>query len=72
MQIDQEMPKSDYPILGAEIARASKSFYQTLLRSKPATMTQSAQNTMPPNCHRALGLSHSKIKWGAISIKYGY
>ena len=39
---------SDYSILGAEIARATKRFYQPLLTSKPATITQSAQTTTPP------------------------
>ena len=39
----------DYPILGAEIARARKRFWHPLLTSKPATMTQSAQTTIPPS-----------------------
>ena len=39
---------SDYPILGAEIARARKRFKHPLLTSKPATMTESAQTNIPP------------------------
>ena len=42
------MPESDYPILGVEIVRAGECFYHPLLTSKPATMTQSAQATIPP------------------------
>ena len=40
------MPYSDYPILGAEIARAGKRFWHPLLTSKPATVTESAQTTI--------------------------
>ena len=43
------MPWSDQPIPGAEIARAKKRFYYPLLTSKPTTMTQSAQTTIPPS-----------------------
>ena len=42
------MPQSDNPILGKEIARARKRFYHPLLKSKPTTMTKSAQ-TLPIN-----------------------
>ena len=45
------MQQSDYPILGAEIARARKRFWHPLLIIKPATMTQSAQTTSPPYQH---------------------
>ena len=31
-------------------------------------MTQSAQTTIPPNHHKILGLSYSKMKWWAIYI----
>ena len=63
MQIYQEMPESDYPILGAEIARARRRhFLHPLLASKPATMAQSAQTTIHSNCHKALGLSRSRRK----------
>ena len=31
-------------------------------------MTQSAGTTIPPNYHKALGLSHSRMKWWAIYI----
>ena len=51
------------PHLGVEIASARKRFLHTLLTSKLATMTQSAQTTIPPNRHKAPGLSGSKIKW---------
>ena len=45
------MPQSIYPIIRAEIARARKSFQHPLLTSKPATMTQSAETTIPPYQH---------------------
>ena len=48
IQINQWMSQSDYPILGVEIARARKRFSHPLLTGKPATMTQSAQTTIPP------------------------
>ena len=48
IQIYQWMSQSDYPILGVEIARARKRFQHPLLTSKPATMTWSAQTTIPP------------------------
>ena len=38
--IYQQMPQSDYPILGAETARARKRFLHPLLIIKSATMTQ--------------------------------
>ena len=60
------MSWSDYPTLGAEIARARERFQHPVVTSKPATMTQSAQTTIPPNHHKALALSHSKMKWSAI------
>ena len=41
------MPESDYPILGAEIARSRRLFQHPLLTSKPATMTKSAQTYIP-------------------------
>ena len=44
-------------------------FYHPLLTSQPATMTKSAQTTIPPNHQKALGLSCSKIKWHAICIQ---
>ena len=60
------MPQSDYPIFGGEIARARKRFQHPLLINKLATMTQSGQTTTAPNCHKAMKLSCSKIKWWAI------
>ena len=36
------------PLLGVEIARVRKRLQQPLLTRKPATMTQSAQTTIPP------------------------
>ena len=44
-----------YPLLGAEII--------SLLQPNPVTMIQSAQTTILLNHHKALGLSHSKMKW---------
>ena len=44
------MPKSHYTILRTEIARARKGFKHPLI-IKPATMTQSAQTTIPPYQH---------------------
>ena len=52
MQIYQEMPQSDYSIVGVAIVKARKCV--TLLRRRLATMTQSAQTTIPPNHHKAL------------------
>ena len=52
MQIYQEMSWSDYPILGAEIARARKGFSAD--NSAHKYDTQSAQTTIPPNHHKAL------------------
>ena len=57
------MSSSDYPILGVKKSRVKKRFKQPLLTSKPATLTQSAQTTIPTNSYKALGLSRSKIKW---------
>ena len=57
------MPESDYPILGAEIARARKPFQNPLLTSKPATMTQECSNHHPSlSTLRSKGLSRSKMK----------
>ena len=42
-----------------------KRFKHTLLTSEPATLTQSAETTIPSNYHKVLGLSCSKIKWRA-------
>ena len=39
-EIYQQMPYSDYPILGVEISRARKRFQHPLLTSKLGTMTQ--------------------------------
>ena len=44
-------------------------FLVPLLTSKPATITQSAHITTPPNQQKVPGLTHSKIKWLA---KYTY
>ena len=52
------MSQPDYPILGAEIARARKRLQHPLLTSKPTTMTQSVQTTL-----RSKGLSQG---WGSI------
>ena len=52
----------DYLILGLAIARARKRFQHPLLTIQPANMTQSAQTTIPPNRHKELGLSATKIK----------
>ena len=41
------MSESDYPILGGEIARAMKRFQHPLVAGKPATITHSAQTTIP-------------------------
>ena len=43
------MLQPDYPILGAEIAIAGKRFQHPQLARKPATVTQSAQTTIPSN-----------------------
>ena len=59
----QEMPYSDYPILGVETIKARKRFQYPLLTRTPATMTLSAQTIIPPNYHMIMGLRHSKIKW---------
>ena len=55
------MPQSDYPILGAEIARARKRFQHPLLTSKPVTMTQSAQTTIPPYQHKGIELQQDEM-----------
>ena len=73
IQIYQEMPYAIIRllILRVEIARARKRFLQTLfwhVTPQHATVTQSAQTTIPPNHHKALQLSRSKIKWWAICI----
>ena len=44
-------------------------FQHTLLTSKPATMTQSAQITIRPDGHKAMRLIRSKIKWWAIFMQ---
>ena len=44
IQIYQSMPQSDYLILGAGIARATKRFQHPLLTNKSATMTQECSN----------------------------
>ena len=54
---------SDYLILRAKIARRPGNVFSTLLTSEPATITQIAQTTIPPNHLKALGLNHSKVKW---------
>ena len=53
------MPQLDYPILGAEIARASKHFYHLLMMIKPAyTHIKCKQkcngNKMRPNIRKHL------------------
>ena len=58
MQIYQEMSWSH---LGAEVARARKSFYHHLVTSKTIIMTKSAQATIFPNHHKAVGLSRIYI-----------
>ena len=57
------LPKNQTIPSSAEIARTKKSFQHPLLTKKPATMTENAQTTIPPNHHKALRLSRSKIKW---------
>ena len=42
-----DMSQSDHPILGAETAKVRKRFKHPLLTSKPRTMTQTAQTTIP-------------------------
>ena len=42
--------------------KGKKRFQHGLLTSKPATMTQSSQAIIPPNHHKALGMSRSKKK----------
>ena len=54
---------SDYLILRTKIARRPGNVFSTLLTSEPATITQIAQTTIPPNHLKALGLNHSKVKW---------
>ena len=49
-----------YPIPEMERTRAKKCFKHPLLTNKPATITQGAQTTMPPNCHKALALKLSR------------
>ena len=49
-------------------SQGQRTFLASLLLTKPATMTQSAQTTITPNQQKALGLSRSKIKWWAIYI----
>ena len=73
IQIYPEMPYAiiRLPILGVEIARARKRFLHTLfwhVSPQPATVTQSAQTTIPLNHHKTLGLRRSKKKWWAICI----
>ena len=63
------MSESDYPILGGEIARAMKRFQHPLVAGKPATITHSAQTTIPsyqPQGQRPKALRRSKLKWGPI------
>ena len=62
IQLCQEMSHSDYPIPGAEIARARKRAEHPLITSKPTAMMQNSQTTIPSNCHKAVGLGHSKKK----------
>ena len=50
------MSYSDYPILGAEIARTRKRFYQPLLKSNYDTRVLKQPSL------RSKGLSHSKTK----------
>ena len=58
------MAESDYPLLGAEIARARKRFYHPLLTSKPTTMTEECSNYHPSlSTLWSEGLSRSKIEW---------
>ena len=62
MQIYQKIRLSR-PVLRTEIARTRKSFQHPLQTKKPAIMTENAETTIPPNHHKALTLSRSKIKW---------
>ena len=43
------MPESDYPIFPAEINKVKKRFYDPLLTSNLAVLTQSSQTTIPLN-----------------------
>ena len=61
MQIYQEM---SYAIVRLPHPQSRDSQGQeTLTHTLTATTTQSAQTTIPPNHHNALGLSRNKIKW---------
>ena len=57
------MPYSDYPVLGAEIARARKRFKHPLLTSKSANMTQEGSNHHASlSTLKLKGLNRSKMK----------
>ena len=62
MQIYLKMPQSDYTIPDPRNGenQAKKCFKHPLLTNKPATITQVAKTTMPPNCHKALVLKLSR------------
>ena len=66
------MPYSDYPILGAEMARARKRFWHPLLTSKPATMTQCLNHYPSLSNLKSKGLSLTKMKWCANRYIYIY
>ena len=64
----QEMPQSDYLILGAEIAReqCQETFLAPSADKQTRNYDTSAQTTIPPTHHKALGLGRRKIKWRAV------
>ena len=53
-----------YPILGVEINQG----YKAILAPSVDKETRNYDTIIPPNHHKALGLSHTKIKLGAIYI----
>ena len=58
-----------YPILEAQIARTRKRLKNLLLTSKPETMIQSTQTTIPSNRYKPLWFSLSRIKCWAIIMQ---
>ena len=55
--IYQEMSWSDYPILGAELAKVMKRFQHPLLTSKAAAVRKNTQTIFTRNDHKVMGLS---------------
>ena len=51
------MSWSDYPILGAELAKVMKRFQHPLLTSKAAAVRKNTQTIFTRNDHKVMGLS---------------